>query len=59
MKEWNKIVGMSVAQARKYHNNIRIVKADGENTVSDCAFRPTRLNVEVAKGKIVKVISWG
>ena len=53
------IVGLSVAEARKHHKNIRVVEENGARLDVSKEHRPDRLNVAVRNGKIVKVLGMG
>lgn len=56
----NEIVGLTVAEARKYHKNIRIVEENGARLESiSKEHRPERVNVSIKNGKIVKVLGMG
>lgn len=53
------IIGLTVAEARKYYKNIRIVEENGARLVVTRDYRLNRLNVAVRDGKIVEVLGMG
>ncbi len=56
MKE---IIGLTVADARKYHKNIRVVEENGARVVVSREHRPDRANVAIKNGKIIKILGMG
>ncbi len=56
MKE---IIGLTVADARKYHKNIRVVEENGARLMVSKEHRPERVNVAVKNGRIIKVLGMG
>ncbi len=53
------IIGLTVAAARKYHKNIRIVEENGAKLVVTKDHRMDRLNVAVLNGRIIKILGMG
>jgi hypothetical protein len=56
MKE---IIGLTVADARKYHKNIRVVEENGARVPVSKEHRPDRVNVAIKNGKIVRILGMG
>ena len=53
------LIGLTLEEAQKVYSYIRPMRIDGENCVGIANFVPTRCNVEISQGKIVRIISWG
>lgn len=53
------LIGLTVDQARRYYNNIRVVIADGNHLPVTQDYRPDRINVETRNGIIIRIVSRG
>ena len=53
------LVGKTLEEAKKLNSNLRVLKQDGEARLHTQDFKPTRVNVEVEKGIVTKVVSFG
>lgn len=53
------IIGLSVEQAKKKHNWIRVVEEDGECFMYTMDYHPQRINVVVENGVIAKIVNFG
>ena len=53
------LVGKTIEEAKKLSPSIRVIKQDGEARLHTQDFKPTRVNVEVEKGIVTKVVSFG
>lgn len=56
---YKEIIGLSVAEARRFVANIRIVKENGVKLTYSKETRPDRLNVGVKNGKISEILVVG
>lgn len=56
---YKEIIGLSVAEARMFASNIRIVKENGVKLTYSKEYRPDRLNVGVKNGKISEILGVG
>lgn len=54
----NALIGMSLEKAQGIAN-VRVLCEDGVNHAGSMEYRPLRINVEVSKGIIIKIICIG
>ncbi len=54
-----KLIGLTLEEARHIYSNIRVTKKDGIPSVVTRDLRFERLNVEIDVSKIVKVTNFG
>lgn len=55
MSDYNHLIGLTVEEAKEKGVWIRVMREDNQRYVGTMDFRPTRINVEVENGKIIKV----
>lgn len=54
-----KIIGLTIGEARQHHKNIRIVEENGAKLAVTSEYRPERINVAIKNGKIFKIVGAG
>lgn len=53
------LIGLTLEEAKKYHQNIRVIKENDTFLIYSGSFWSQRLNVETVNGRITKIVSIG